>query len=413
MALTENIRMALGSLWSNKMRAVLTMLGIIIGIGSVIGIVTIGDSLTGYMQSSMQGFGVSNINVLLNTKETATQTRPSESDYITKDMLSALREQYPQKIAAMALSVPGGSGKAYNGKNYAYFNAYGVNSDYFSVQNIEMTEGRAVSANDEAHCRKVAVVSDKFAANLYGKQSPIGKQLTLRAGNTTLAVTIVGVYKYEMNMMNFSMGKDADTVTDVYVPAEVINRERGQKGYGGVTIMATPEVTNPDRFAADVQAFLNSYYRRNPNFEITAFSLSSMAETYTEMLNTVKIAVSAIAAISLLVGGIGVMNIMLVSITERTREIGTRMALGATQRAIMVQFIIEAVVICLIGGLIGIGVGMGLGGLGASLLGFPARPSVSAILMAVGFSMAVGVFFGYYPARKAARMDPIEALRYE
>ena len=138
-----------------------------------------------------------------------------------------------------------------------------------------------------------------------------------------------------------------------------------------------------------------------------------MLSTMAEMMSTVKLAVAAIASISLLVGGIGVMNIMLVSITERTREIGVRKALGARNSAIRVQFITEAVVICLVGGVLGVALGIGLGAAGANLLGYAARPTVSSILLAVGFSMAIGVFFGYYPAGKAAKMDPIEALRYE
>lgn len=138
-----------------------------------------------------------------------------------------------------------------------------------------------------------------------------------------------------------------------------------------------------------------------------------MLSTMAEMMSTVKLAVAAIASISLLVGGIGVMNIMLVSITERTREIGVRKALGARNSAIRVQFITEAVVICLVGGAVGIALGVGLGTAGASMLGYPARPSVAAMLLAAGFSMVIGVFFGYYPANKAAKLDPIEALRYE
>lgn len=138
-----------------------------------------------------------------------------------------------------------------------------------------------------------------------------------------------------------------------------------------------------------------------------------MLSTMAEMMSTVKLAVAAIASISLLVGGIGVMNIMLVSITERTREIGVRKALGARNSAIRVQFITEAVVICLAGGAVGIALGVGLGAAGASMLGYPARPSVAAMLLTAGFSMVIGVFFGYHPANKAAKLDPIEALRYE
>ena len=162
-----------------------------------------------------------------------------------------------------------------------------------------------------------------------------------------------------------------------------------------------------------MESFFASFYTRNESYTATASSMESMLEEMTGMLNTVKLAISAIAAISLLVGGIGVMNIMLVSITERTREIGTRKALGAPGFAIRMQFITEAVVICLVGGALGVALGVGLGAAGAGLLGYAAKPSLTAIGLAVGFSMLIGVFFGYYPASKAAKMDPIDALRYE
>ena len=163
----------------------------------------------------------------------------------------------------------------------------------------------------------------------------------------------------------------------------------------------TKQGTDSRALAQDFQDYFNRFYTRNQDFQIMAISLDSVIDQYASMMGT------------LLVGGIGVMNIMLVSVTERTREIGTRKALGAKNSAIRMQFIVESVIICLIGGIIGIIFGMLLGYAGASLLGFPAHPSVDAILIAVCFSMAIGVFFGYYPANKAAKLDPIEALRYE
>ncbi|NLS85747.1 MAG: FtsX-like permease family protein, partial [Ruminococcaceae bacterium] len=155
------------------------------------------------------------------------------------------------------------------------------------------------------------------------------------------------------------------------------------------------------------------YYTHNKDFTAAANSMENMMKSMNKMLGSVKLGISAVAAISLLVGGIGVMNIMMVSVTERTREIGIRMALGAKSRVILLQFIVEAIIICLIGGFIGVGIGVALGRIGAQMLKYAARPSVIAILVAVSFSMAIGVFFGYYPASKASKLDPIEALRYE
>ncbi len=164
---------------------------------------------------------------------------------------------------------------------------------------------------------------------------------------------------------------------------------------------------------ANIQSFFGKYYSADSKYTVSANSMESMLSTMTDMLSTVQTAIAAIAAISLLVGGIGVMNIMLVSVTERTREIGTRKALGARSSAIRAQFIVESMIICLIGGIIGVVLGIGLGMVGANILNSPATASVPAIILAVGFSMVIGVFFGYYPASKAAKLDPIEALRYE
>ena len=177
-------------------------------------------------------------------------------------------------------------------------------------------------------------------------------------------------------------------------------------------IMAGTDV-DAAKFTEDTKKFFNTFYTNNTRYEIGAVSMEAMMSTMTDMLGIISIAVAVIAGISLLVGGIGVMNIMLVSVTERTREIGTRKALGARNSAIRTQFIVEAVIICAIGGIIGILTGIGLGYLGSYLLGSPGFPSIFIILIAVLFSMIIGVFFGYYPANKAAKLDPIEALRYE
>jgi len=185
-----------------------------------------------------------------------------------------------------------------------------------------------------------------------------------------------------------------------------------EAGYQSITIMAGTDVDSA-KFTEETKNFFNTFYKNNTKYEIGAMSMEAMMSTMTDMLGIISIAVAVIAGISLLVGGIGVMNIMLVSVTERTKEIGTRKALGARNSAIRTQFIVEAVIICAIGGIIGILIGVGLGYIGSILLGSPAFPSIIIILIAVLFSMIIGVFFGYYPANKAAKLDPIEALRYE
>ncbi len=215
------------------------------------------------------------------------------------------------------------------------------------------------------------------------------------AGSVTTNVFIpMGVAK--------DMIRDTDSVTNV------------TDGYYAMQIKGNEKVTDSKAFTEEIDNYFNNkLYRSNKYVMVRAESMDSMIGEMTSSLDMIKLAISIIAAISLLVGGIGVMNIMLVSVTERTREIGTRKALGAKNIAIRVQFIVESMIICLFGGVIGVILGTTLGRLGSTLLGAPGWPSVSIVLIAVGFSMGIGVFFGYYPANKAAKLDPIEALRYE
>ena len=226
---------------------------------------------------------------------------------------------------------------------------------------------------------------------------------------------IVGVYKYteDSYASMFGSSSDDDIQTTIYIPIRTAKAIAGAaEGWQSLTAVAAAD--------ADVSSFVNtvgdyfaSYYTYNDSWTVSASSLSSLLDSMTEMLASVSLGISAIAAISLLVGGIGVMNIMMVSVTERTREIGTRKALGAPGSAIRMQFITESVILCLIGGAIGILLGIAAGlGLSAAMQ-VSGKPSLASILVAFGFSMAIGVFFGYYPANKAARLDPSEALRYE
>ena len=426
----ENVRLALSSLRSNKMRALLTMLGIIIGIGSVIAIVTVGESLTGSITDSMSGLGANNLTVALTQKSADSgfdqgsvavrmfgPSAPAAEDLITDEMIEEYRDTFGDQVAAVKLTQSMGTGTVTNGSDSATLDLMGVNSDYFTAEDVDVQYGRAPQDSDGE--RQVALVSDRFLKDAFGGSiSPInaiGQKFQLKANGSLYDFYIIGVYHYdEEEDGNISLTGSSDEVTTtLYMPLQTAKKlAKANAGYQSLTVVGAGDV-DQDQFMADTKSFFASFYTRNQSYTVDVSSLASLLETMTSMLGTVQTAISAIAAISLLVGGIGVMNIMLVSITERTQEIGIRKALGAPASAIRSQFIVEAVIICLIGGLLGVALGVGLGALGAHLMGYSARASVSAIVLAVGFSMAIGLFFGYYPANKAAKMNPIDALRYE
>ncbi|MCR4923878.1 MAG: ABC transporter permease [Lachnospiraceae bacterium] len=424
----ENISLAFSSLFANKVRALLTMLGIIIGIGSVIAIVTVGNSLTYSITDEMSSMGASNISVAVSQRESEEETtesgmtfkdpdrrkKPGEEDLITDEMIEDFRQSFPEEVEGISIQQSLGSGKVTIGSLYANVSVNGVNPDFFKSTDIEMLAGNGLSERAHDKGKAVALVSDKFVENLFNGENneAIGKEVEVTIGQKYYVYTIVGVYKYEASSFDISTSSK-DKVTDMYVPvSSVLKKTHNSSGYSGFTVILASDVT-PSMFMSRIERFFDKYYHNNVDFEVTTFSLESLVSTLTSMLSKVSIAISVIAGISLLVGGIGVMNIMLVSISERTKEIGTRKALGATNSSIRTQFIVEAIVICVVGGLIGIVVGVAGGALGAKLLGYTAYPSVVSIVVSIGFSMAIGVFFGYYPANKAAKMNPIDALRYE
>lgn len=429
MLVLENIWLALTSLVANKMRALLTMLGIIIGIGSVIAIMTVGDSITNSVTSSMQSMGANNITVGLQQKSTEDEVTQSgmkfeggprgremsDEDYITDEMLEELQKEFSENIDAISLSESVGSATAEDGKLYANISITGVNAGYLSANELDMLAGRSLSEVDQQKAKKVALVSDKLVNNLFDgdTSAAIGETIEVTLNNKYCIYTIVGVYKYSASSFGFSSDSEEDISTDVYIPLKTAqNQNHNTTGYSQFTIITSVD-TDSTTFLQTVENFFDRYYARNENYQISAYSMESMISSMTEMLATISVAIAIIAGISLLVGGIGVMNIMLVSITERTREIGTRKALGATNASIRLQFIMESVVICLLGGFVGIVLGLILGSVAVSIMGYDAQPSIGGIIFSVTFSILIGVFFGYYPANKAAKMNPIEALRYE
>ncbi len=429
----ENIRLALFSLKANKMRALLTMLGIIIGIGSVIAIMTVGDSVTNTVTESMSSLGANNITVTLEERKDDEDSSdiwgmswgsgdedaktPSQTDYITTDMLRQLKDAFGDSISAYSVRESVGTGQiqqSADGKN-TDVNVLGTSLGYFLANDIDMLQGSYFSENELENGSMVALLSEDAVEDLFDgdADAAVGSSVSLSVNNKYYNFIIEGVYTKEedssTSMYSMFMSSDA---TDFYIPLKTAQDINHTSGYQTLTVVVDPN-GDPDQLAADIESYFDNLYRNNRSFHVTATSMASMVSIMQTMMNTITTAIAVIGGIALVVGGIGVMNIMLVSITERTREIGTRKALGAPNSSIRLQFIIESIVICIIGGAIGIVVGCAGGIAAADFLGASAVPSVKSILISLGFSMAIGVFFGYYPANKAAKLNPIDALRYE
>ncbi len=426
--LYENIRLALFSLKANKMRALLTMLGIIIGIGSVIAIMTVGDSVTSTVTESMSSMGVNNITVTVQERKEEEEgafgliwsqdedaKKPKEDDYITSDMLRELQEAYPQDISAFSISQSVGSGEMEQHGKTADVNVSGTSLGYFLANDTKLAAGAFFSEKELQEGAMVALISEKAVDDMFqgDDEAAVGQYVTVSVDKKYYNLIIEGVYQESddpsAGMYAYMLNGNS---TSLYIPLKTAQNILHTTGYSNLTVVVDPEA-NPDQCAEKIETFFANRYRNNPDFEVKAQSLSAMVSITEKMMNTITTAIALIGGIALVVGGIGVMNIMLVSITERTREIGTRKALGAPNSSIRTQFIIESIVICVIGGAIGIVLGCVGGVAAANFIGASAVPSVKSILISLGFSMAIGVFFGYYPANKAAKLNPIDALRYE
>jgi len=438
MIIGENIVLAITALLSNKMRSLLTMLGIIIGISSVIAIMTVGESLTNSITSQMQAMGANNITVLLKQREedervlsaagtqfgggmqmTTTNTKtPEEIDYFTDEMIKNLCDTYPDLIYAISASESVGRGEAAIDNETAGVDILGANVGYFISNELDILAGNMFTARDFEEGRNVTIISEKAVEYIFDgdMNEAVGSEIEVSINGKYIKYTIIGVYKDEQaqNMaIMMGMFSNSKLVTTMYIPLITAMDQNNSTGYRTFNIVTAPD-TDTNTFIGQVERFFEAYYRTNRDFGVSALTLESVVSIMTEMLSQITTAISVVAGIALLVGGIGVMNIMLVSITERTKEIGTRKALGATNTSIRIQFIVEAIIMCLIGGIFGIILGLIMGNFASEvLLDSPAKASISSILIAISFSMTIGLFFGYYPANKAAKMNPIDALRYE
>lgn len=421
MFIKENILLAIAGIRSSKMRSLLTMLGIIIGISSVIGIVSIGNAITSKVSGELAKMGANNMQIVVREKsEDSSQGRysgkePEDSDLISLEQINSLKEAFKDKISNVGISAQQGDGKVKDGYLYANVSTIGVNDGYKDVENIKMISGRFITDKDIKGMKKSVIVSDKLVSNIFkGKSDPLGKEIKVYAQDDIETYVIVGVYKYETSSFfgGGTMAAEKDIQTNVYIPVTTAKAEQKNKNYFYFMLKPNSDVDSA-KLVKDITKYTDKLYKNNKNWQLQVYNLKNEAESITSVIDMISIGISVIAAIALLVGGIGVMNIMLVSVTERTREIGTRKALGAKSSHIKMQFITESVIICSIGGAIGIVLGIGMGVIACLVLKSPISISIPTILISFTFSMVIGVFFGYYPAKKAASLDPIEALRYE
>ena len=402
----ESILIALEGLKSNKLRSILTMLGIIIGVGAVIAMVSIGLGVQQKVQNSIASLGSNLLIVMPGSNAPPGTVRLAAGSNITLTNQDA--KAISKQVAGISYVLPAASSQyqvIYGNQNWKT-SVQGTTPDFLTVRNYGVSAGSFFSHSDDTSRARVAVLGQTVATNLFGAASPVGK--TIRINQAPFRV--VGVLSTKGQS---SMGQDQDDL--VLIPLSTAqDRLMGITYLNNISIQAkNADVIN--KVQEDVTTLLRSRHHLAAGVEndFTVRNMTALMATMTETTGTITVLLGNIAAISLLVGGIGIMNIMLVSVTERTREIGIRKALGATFRNVLLQFIIEAVAISVTGGLFGIAVGI----IGARVISWVAGWNTIvawwAIVGAFGVSVLIGLFFGVYPARKAALLDPIEALRYE
>lgn len=400
----EGFLMAWSSLIANKMRSLLTMLGIIIGVAAVIALVSIGYGVRQQITESISSLG-SNLLMVYPGAPRTPGVRPVSganktlkmSDYEAISKMDSVQAASP--VAANSYLT------VYMSKNWTT-TVNGANADFQYVNNWTMKSGRFITDSQIERRERVAVIGATVAKNLFGNEDPIGKDIRIHKNS----FKVVGVLDEKGSG---TMGNDQDDV--IVVPYTTMMERVMGVDYLRMIYIQAKEGEDLERVQADIENILRVRHGiKNPDLDdFNVNNMASIMKAVEENTATMTLFLGAVAAISLLVGGIGIMNIMLVSVTERTREIGVRKALGATYRTIITQFLIEAVVISLVGGAIGILVGIGASQLIATVAKLKTVVTTGPILLSFGFSMTIGLVFGLYPARKAAKLNPIDALHYE
>ena len=394
----ETIRMAFKAIWANKVRSFLTMLGVIIGVMSVTVLMGIGQGTTSSVTDSIASMGTNMLSVTIQTRRVGfggrnmsrnTRSSSAKGTVILKldDVLSLKDNEYIQYVSPTVT----GSLTVKAGSTNTTASVTGVLPDYASIVNTELASGRYIIDADVANRSAVCIVGQELATDLFGNTNVVGNTLHVDGRK----FRIVGVLDEENSslIMPFTLAQrmlESTSITSFYVSAT--------------------DSTTVGRAEAALNNYLYKKYQNDSTYSI--MNQEAILETMEEMTGTLTLMLGGIAGISLLVGGIGIMNIMLVSVTERTREIGIRKAIGAKRRNILLQFLIESVVLSGMGGVIGLALGYAVMAAFENYLGMPVAASASVAQLAMGFSMFVGIVFGLYPANKASKLKPIDALHY-
>ncbi len=401
----EYIKIALMNIKSNKGRSVLTMLGIIIGIASVIMIMSIGNGVRGQINDELESIGSGLIELMLDTTLDTTTMRFSQEDFdLIQDKIEHVKGVTP---------IMGGWGSAEGPKgNFEARATAGTEGlQYYSGNGGPVIKGRYFSASESDGGSRVCVIPESSAVSMFGTTDVVGMTFDLTLYGISQELTIVGIREDSATSI---VNSGTNMTINIEMPIAVLGNDYYFyiEEFSDIAVFAESTEYCTEVAQSAVNLLENKYDVRGEG-QILVQSITDMSSQFDSILGVVTVFISLVAAISLLVGGIGVMNIMLVSVTERTREIGIRKALGARTGSILLQFLAEAGIITMLGGMIGIVFGILAGNLVCSIVGVTARTQVSTIIGATLFSSAVGIFFGIYPARKAARLSPIEALRHE
>ena len=406
MKLQNQLKAAFRSLGKNKMRTFLTMLGIIIGVASVIAMLAIGQGSKESIQAQIANLGTNLLTIFPQASMTAgVRMEAGSSVKMNLDDFNAVATRCPSVLYSTPTVRTGGQ-LVTTGQNWRT-SVWGVYPDYFPIRNLKIETGNVWNTTEDRSGAKVCVIGHTVSNNLFGEGSdPVGRMVRIN----NIPFKIIGMF--EAKGQN-AFGQDQDDI--VIAPFSTVQSRMLTISYiNSIMVSAKSEALIP--VATDeITQVLKERHRLGPS-EDPDFSIRSQADianTATATSGILTILLASIASISLLVGGIGIMNIMLVSVTERTREIGIRMGVGARGRDVLLQFLIEALLISFLGGLIGVGLGILASKIITSLMSWPVTITMQSILLSFIFSTAIGIFFGWYPARKAARLNPIDALRYE